>query len=74
MLISEKLATAISTQVGREFEAMLQYLSVAFYFDRESLPQLAARFYDQSEEEKMHAMKLAHYVTDAGGMLTVPAI
>ncbi|MFQ5407234.1 MAG: ferritin [Anaerolineales bacterium] len=74
MLISERQAAAMSAQIGREFGAMLQYVAVAAYFDRESLPQLAERFYAQAEEEKMHAMKLAHYVTDAGGNLAIPAV
>lgn len=74
MLISENLAKAISGQVGNEFGAMLQYVAVASYFDRESLPELAGKFYDQAEEEKTHAMKLAHHVTDAGGKLELPSI
>lgn len=74
MLISAALATAISQQVGNEFGAMMQYLAMASYFDRENLPELAKFFYFQAEEEKSHALKLAHYVTDAGGMLTIPAV
>src|SRR4030065_1136369 len=74
MLISENLARAMSTQVGNEFGASMQYVMLAAYFEREALPQLAAKFYAQAEEEKMHAMKIAHYVTEAGGMLAIPAI
>lgn len=74
MLISENLAKAFSTQVGNEFGASLQYVMLAAYFEREALPQLAAKFYTQAEEEKMHAMKFAHYITEAGGKLVIPAI
>lgn len=74
MLISKDLAKAFSVQVGNEFGASLQYVLVASYFDREALPQLAAKFYTQAEEEKMHAMKIAHYVTEAGGLLEIPAV
>ena len=74
MLISENLAKAFSTQTGNEFGASIQYVMVAAYFDREALPQLAAKFYAQAEEEKMHAMKLAHYVAEASGVLEIPAI
>ncbi len=74
MLISDTLAKAFSTQVGNEFGASIQYVMLASYFEREALPQLAARFYAQAAEENMHAMKLAHYVTEAGGLLVVPAI
>ena len=74
MLISESLAKAMSTQVGNEFGASIQYVMLAAYFEREALPQLAAKFYTQAEEEKMHAMKIAHFVTEAGGMLEISAI
>ena len=74
MLISENLAKALSTQVGNEFGASIQYVMVGAYFERDALPQLAAKFYAQAEEEKMHAMKIAHYVTEAGGRLVIPAI
>ena len=74
MLISEELTKAINAQVGREFGASLQYVMLGAYFEREALPQLAAKFYMQADEEKMHALKLAHYVTEAGGVLKIPAV
>jgi ferritin len=74
MLISDNLAEALSTQVGNEFGASLQYVMLASYFEREALPQLAAKFYAQADEEKMHAMKLARYVTEAGGLLRITDI
>jgi ferritin len=74
VLISKELAEAFSTQVGNEFGASVQYVMMAAYFDREALPQLATKFYAQADEEKMHAMKLAHYVTEAGGLLEIPTI
>ena len=74
MLISKDLENAINAQVGAEFAASLQYVSIAAYFDADDLPQLAAFFYRQAEEEKMHAMKFAKYIIDAGGQVRIPAI
>jgi ferritin len=74
MLIGKKLNAAINTQVGNELGASNQYVQVAAYFDSEALPVLAAHFYKQADEERMHAMKLAKYVVDAGGDLKIPAI
>ena len=74
MLISKELETAMNAQIGREFGASLQYVNIASYFDTDSLPQLAALFYRQAEEEKMHAMKFVHYIVDAGGQVRVPSI
>ncbi len=74
MLISDALAKAISDQVGHEFQASHLYLAAAAYFEREQLPNLAAYFYGQADEEREHGLKLAHYVTEAGGLLEIPAI
>lgn len=74
MLISKKLEQMINDQIGREFGASLQYVSIAAYFDADNLPNLAAFFYRQSDEEHMHAMKFAHYILDAGGRVRIPAI
>ena len=56
MLISKELENAINEQIGREFAASLQYISIATYFDIDNLPNLAAFFYRQADEEHMHAM------------------
>jgi len=74
MLISKELEQAINDQIGREFGASLQYVSIASYFDADSLPELAAFFYRQADEEKMHAMKFVDYIVDAGGQVRIPAI
>jgi len=74
MMISEKLAGAMSAQVGRELAASNQYVAIATYFERESLESLAKFFYRQAAEENEHAMKFVHYVTEAGGTVVIPAI
>jgi len=74
MLISKELEAAMNAQVGSEFGASLQYVNIASYFDADSLPQLAAFFYRQAEEERVHAMKFVHYIVDAGGQVRVPSV
>ncbi len=74
MLISKELEAAMNAQIGSEFAASLQYVNIAAYFDADSLPQLAAFFYRQAEEEKMHAMKFVQYIVDAGGQVRVPGV
>ena len=74
MLFSEKMNTAINQQIGHEFGASLQYVSIASYFDHEGLPELAAHFYQQADEERAHAMRFVHFVADAGGDVAIPAI
>src|SRR5262245_47831556 len=74
MLISETLEAALNRQIGREMGASLQYLAIAAHFDRQSLKQLARFFYRQADEERAHALKFLHFVVDAGGTVTLPAI
>ena len=74
MLISKDLEQAINDQIGREFGASMQYYSIAAYFDIDSLPELAAFFYRQAEEEKDHALKFLHYIVDAGGEVRIPIV
>lgn len=74
MLISSKMNAALNQQVGNEFGASLQYVSIATYFDGESLPELAAHFYRQAEEERDHAMRFVKYIVDAGGSVIIPPI
>lgn len=73
-LISGKLEAAINAQIGRELGASHEYVSIASYFERGSLPQLAAFFYRQADEERMHAMKFVHFVNESGGDVAIPAV
>lgn len=73
-MISDKLAEAMSAQIGRELGASNQYLALATYFEREMLPKLAAFFYRQAAEEHEHAMKFVHFVSGAGGKVVLPAV
>ena len=74
MLISQPMNDAINRQIGNEFGASLQYVALAAHFDRESLPELAAYFYRQGEEERAHAMRFVKFVVDAGGRVEIPAL
>lgn len=74
MLISKKINDAINQQIGNEFGASLQYVAIAAHFDAEALPQLAAHFYKQGEEERDHAMRFVKFVVEAGGQVGIPAV
>ncbi len=74
MLISSELAKAINTQIGNEFGASMQYLSIAGHFHAQKLTLLAKLFFEQAEEEKTHAMKFVHYILDTQAELQIPAI
>jgi ferritin len=74
ILISKTLAGAINAQVGREFEASMQYVNIAGYFAGESLDELSTFFFRQSDEERDHSMKFVHYLLETGAQVKVPAL
>jgi bacterioferritin B len=74
MLATDQLVSALNEQVGNELGASHQYVSIASYFDRENLPELARFFYRQAEEERAHAMRFVHFVNDVAGHLEIPRI
>lgn len=74
MLISRNLARAINEQIGNEFGAHMQYLSIAAHFRQRQLTLLARLFFEQAEEEKQHAMKFVNYMLDTKSELQIPAI
>jgi len=74
MDLNPKIVGGLNEQIGHEFQAKLQYLNIAAYFDTEDLPQLAQFFYRQADEEDMHAMKFVHYLIDADCQVEIPAI
>ena len=74
MMISPTLTKAINEQIGNEFGASLQYLSIAGYFQAQKLTLLSKLFFEQSDEERVHALKFVHYVLDTQGKLEIPAV
>ena len=74
MLISKKINDAINQQIGNEFGAFLQYVAIAAHFDEEALPQLAAHFYRQAEEERDHAMRFVKFLVETDGEVVIPPV
>jgi bacterioferritin B len=73
-LISPQLAKAFNEQIGNEFGASMQYVSIAAHFEQRHLKLLAKLFFRQADEEREHAMKFVHYLLDTKGELQIPAI
>jgi bacterioferritin B len=74
VLISRELATAFNQQIGNEFGASMQYVSIAAHFSQRHLQLLAKLFFEQADEEKTHAMKFVQYLLDTKAELRIPAI
>jgi ferritin len=74
VLISRELANAFNAQIGHEFGASMQYISIAAHFSQRQLKLLSKLFFEQAEEEKQHALKFVQYLLDTKAELRIPAI
>jgi len=73
-MAAARFVDQLNIQIGNEFAAHQQYVSVAIYFDGRTMPQTAAFFYRQAREERDHAMMMAQYLLDADQPVTMPAV
>jgi ferritin len=64
----------LNEQIGHEFAASQQYIAIAIYYDTETLPRLAATFYQQAIEERNHALMLVQYLLDVGEKVRIPGV
>jgi len=64
----------LNEQIAYDFAASQQYVAIAVHYDAETLPQLAAHFYQQAIEERNHAMMMVQYLLDSDDEVTIPAV
>ena len=62
----------LNEQIGHEFSAAQQYIAIAVWYDQQTLPRLAAHFYQQALEERNHAMMIVQYLMDTDRKVMVP--
>jgi bacterioferritin B len=74
MRISPELNAAFNAQIGRELLSSNQYVNMAADFDDRAMKLLAKLFFEQAAEEREHAMKFVHYLTDVDGKVEIPAL
>jgi ferritin len=73
-MLTKNVEEALNKQIGYEAYASNSYLSMASWCDQEGLRGCTAFFYEQSEEERMHMLKIVKYVNQAGGYAKISAI
>ncbi|TXB63239.1 ferritin [Phaeodactylibacter luteus] len=73
-MISEKMETALNKQIALEGYASYLYLSMASWCDKEGLEGCAKFMHRQSEEERMHMLKIFYYLSEVDGHALTPAI
>lgn len=73
-MLSKSIEDALNKQVALEATASQNYLAMASWCSREALDGCAQFLYTHAEEERMHMMKLIHYINESGGFATISGI
>ena len=72
-MLSEKMQSALNNQIALEGNASAIYLAMASWCATQGLGGCADFLYEQSNEERMHMLKILHYINDMDGEAVVPA-
>ncbi len=73
-MISARMEEALNKQVAREAYASFLYLAMASWCEKEGLSGCATFFYRQSDEERMHMLKIFHYLNEMDRFAITPAV
>lgn len=73
-MFSKKLEKALNEQIAKESSAGFYYLSMASWMEVNGFEGTAKFLYQQSDEERMHMLKLFHYVNEIGGHAIAPEV
>ena len=74
MRISKKMSKALNDQVGLEGYASSYYLAMASWCEITGYEGAATYFYNQSDEERQHMLKIIKFLNGLGIPAIVPAI
>ena len=74
-MLSKTIQEALNSQVALEAESSQAYLAMASWAEiQPGLDGVTEFFYQQSNEERMHMLKLIRYVNERGGFAVVPKL
>lgn len=73
-MLKKEILSALNKQIQVEFNNAYAYLSLANWFENQTLKGFAAWFRKQFNEEQTHAFKLRDYVLDRGGEIELGPI
>ena len=65
--MNKNVESAINQQINKEEFSSRLYLAMAIWCESNGYPGAANFLYKHAEEERIHMLKLVHYVADRGG-------
>ena len=66
-MINKKIEAALNKQIEAEANSSNLYLAMASWAEAQGYEGVSNFFYDQSDEERQHMLKLVKYVNERGG-------
>ena len=74
-MLSNTMRDALNKQVLMEAQSSQAYLAMASWAEiQPGLKGVTGFFFKHSDEERMHMLKLIHYINERGGFAVVPAL
>jgi ferritin len=73
-MVSKNVEKALNEQIKREEHSSRIYLAMASWAESNGLPGAAEWLFIQTEEERVHMLRLLRYLNDRGGNAVVPAL
>ena len=74
-MLSNKIQEALNNQVRIEAESSQIYLAMGCWAEiQPGLEGVTEFFFKQSDEERLHMLKLIHFINERGGFATIPAL
>lgn len=74
-MLSKTMQAALNEQIKIEGQSSQVYLAMASWAEiQPGIDNVVSFFYRHSDEERMHMLKLIHFVNDRGGFAMIPAL
>ncbi len=73
-MLSKNLEQALNQQVKLEGDSSQIYLSMASWAENQGFEGISTFMYAQSDEERMHMLKLIKYINQRGGEAIIPEV
>jgi ferritin len=74
-MLSKEMNAALNRQVMMEAESSMAYLAMASWAEQQAgLDGVTGFFYLQSDEERLHMLKLIKFINERGGSAEIPAL
>jgi ferritin len=72
-MLKKEIEDILNVQVEKEGYSSNLYLAMASWAEVNGYAGIADWLYAQAEEEKMHMLKIVHYINERGGHAVIPA-